>query len=384
VLKVLVDCSELNPTNPGGVRSYTLNITKALTQNPQAHVSILINQQSREIFQEIAKLTTSDSIYIIKNASLPLKAILAILERVGLASIYIHLKSMRVKRILSENATDIVYTPTTFLNYDYGRTPSVVTIHDIQEKDFPENFSRRIRKYRDFRNRITLKHASCIHVSSSFIEGTISRNYPSLYHQERFCVIPEGVEISRFKDHDCKKKRQIIFPARSWPHKNHVTLFKAMEGIASDAMPNVIVTGSVKDDFKEIFPNPPSGIVFKGVVSEQELTDLYKESFAVISCSLYESSSLPILEGIAAGCTGIASSIPAHLEMAEHLDLELFAPTNSDELTQLIRKLTEDFEGKLNNQGKNIQKILRYDWMNVGISLVTEFAKRMEVNADET
>jgi glycosyltransferase involved in cell wall biosynthesis len=197
-------------------------------------------------------------------------------------------------------------------------------------------------------------------------------------------VIPEGVEISRFRDQDFKKKRQIIFPARSWPHKNHVTLFKAMEGIASDAMPNVIVTGSVKDDFKEIFPNPPSGIVFKGVVSEQELTDLYKESFAVISCSLYESSSLPILEGVAAGCIGIASSIPAHLEMAEHLDLELFAPTDPNELAQLIRRLTQEFDEKTINLGKNCRKISRYDWMNVGFSLVTEFVKRMDSNANES
>jgi glycosyltransferase involved in cell wall biosynthesis len=383
VLKVLVDCSELNPANPGGVRSYTLNITKALARNPEAQVAILINEQSREIFQEIAKILPSSSIYIIKTASLPLKVTLAILERLGLASIYIDLKSMRLKNILDDNAADVVYTPTTFLNYSYGKTPSVVTIHDIQEKDFPENFSRRIRKYRDFRNRITLKYATSIHVSSSFIEGTISRNYPSLYHQERFCVIPEGVEISRFRDQDRKKIRQIIFPARSWPHKNHVTLFKAMNIIGGNDMPKIIVTGAVQEDFKTIFPNPPSRVVFKGVVSEQELTDLYKESFAVISCSLYESSSLPILEGIAAGCIGIASSIPAHLEMAEHLDLELFAPTDSDELAQLIRRLTQEFDQKTINLDKEFQKISRYDWMNVGINLVTEFARRMDINANE-
>ncbi|ASY22054.1 glycosyltransferase [Candidatus Planktophila versatilis] len=383
MLKVLVDCSELNPANPGGVRSYTLNVTKALAQNPKADVSVLINEQSREIFQEIAKLIPSESFYVIKNANFLLKVTLAILERLGLSNIHISLKSMRVRSVLNQNSTDIVYTPTTFLNYDYGRTPSVVTIHDIQEKDFPENFSRRIRKYRDFRNRITLKYASSIHVSSSFIESTISRSYPSLYHQELFCVIPEGVEISRYKDHDCKKKRQIIFPARSWPHKNHLTLFKAMKGVGVDDMPNIIVTGAAQQDFKKIFPNPSNRIVFKGVVSEQELTDLYKESFAVISCSLYESSSLPILEGIAAGCIGIASSIPAHLEMAEHLDLELFEPTDSDELSLLIRKLTKDFERELNNRGRNNQKILRYDWMNVGDSLVMEFAKRMDIKANE-
>ncbi len=384
MLKVLVDCSELNPANPGGVRSYTLNITKALAQNPEVQVSILINEQSREIFQEIANILPSGSIYTIKTASLPLKVTLAISERLRLGSIFISLKSRRLKNILADNIADVVYTPTTFLNYDFGKTPSIVTVHDIQEKDFPKNFSRRIRKYRDFRNRITLTYASGIHVSSRFIEGTISRNYPSLYHHESYCVIPEGVEISRFREQDRKKIRQIIFPARYWPHKNHAILFKAMNVIGDNDLPRIIVTGAVEEDFKTVSPNLLSRVVFKGVVSEQELTDLYKESFAVISCSLYESSSLPILEGLAAGCIGIASSIPAHLEMAEHLDLELFEPTDPNDLARLIRKLTEDFDGNTINTEKNIHKISRYDWKNIGISLVTEFEKRMDIKANES
>ncbi len=383
-VRVLVDCSELNAVNSGGVRSYTLNITKALAQNLQTHVSILINEESRELFQEIANLIPDDSLYVIKKANFPLKVTLGILERLELIRIYMYLKSMRVKRVLSEIAIDIVYTPTTFLNYDYGKTPSVVTIHDIQEKDFPQNFSCRIRKYRDFRNRITLKHASSVHVSSRFIEGTILKNYPALYHRERFCVVHEGVDISRFKDDGREKKRQIIFPARSWPHKNHVTLFKAIEGIGAGNMPDIIVTGATQEDFKKNLPGLPGSVIFKGVVSERELTDLYKESFAVISCSLYESSSLPILEGVAAGCIGIASSIPAHLEMAQHLDLALFAPTNSEELTQLIRNLTSEFDGNLNNPRRNSQKISRYDWVNVGDSLIREFLKRMDVKPIET
>ena len=382
-LRLLVDCSELNPVNSGGVRTYTLNIANALAQNSKTNISILINEESQEIFQEVANLIPSSSFYIIKNASFFLKATLGILERLGLARIYIYLKSKRIKRVLSKNEIDIVYTPTTFLNYDFGKTPSVVTIHDIQEKDFPKNFSRRIRKYRNFRNRITLKHSSSIHVSSSFIEATISKHYPDLYHKERFFVVPEGVEISRFQYDGREKKRQVIFPARAWPHKNHATLFKAFSGIGGGSMPNLFVTGATQEDFKRILPNPPSSIIFKGVVSEQELTDLYKESFAVISCSLYESSSLPILEGIAAGCIGIASSIPAHLEMAQQLDLELFAPTDSGELAQLIRKLTTDFERNLNNLDRNTEKIARYEWKNVAESLATEFLKRMDGKANE-
>lgn len=384
VLRVLVDCSELNPDNPGGVRSYTLNITKALAQNPDTCVSILINEQSKELFEEVVKLIPNGSLYIMRKASLPLKVTLGILERLKLARIYLLLKSRRVRRALQINAIDVVYTPSTFLNYDFGKTPSIVTIHDIQEKDYPENFSRRIRRYRDFRIRITLKHASNIHVSSSFIEGTISTHYPAFYQTKQFFVIPEGVEISRFSDQDCKKKRQIIFPARPWPHKNHVTLFKAMMIPSGDLMPNIIVTGAIQDDFKKIFPNPPCQIVFKGVVSEQELTNLYKESFAVLSCSLYESSSLPILEGIAAGCIGIASSIPAHLEMAQHLNLELFTPTNPHELSQLIQRLTKDFDSQLKYYPNSNGQILRYDWIEVGNSLVAEFLKRMGVNTNES
>ena len=378
-VRVLVDCSELNPVNSGGVRSYTLNVTKALAQNSQILVSILINEESQALFEEIAQLIPADSLYVVKKSSFPWRAILAILERFGLPRIHFYLKSMRVRSIIIQSAADIVYTPTTFLNYNYGKIPCVVTIHDIQEKDLPRNFSRRIRKYRDFRIRNTLKHSSSIHVSSSFVEGTISKNYSDQYQPEKFCVIPEGVEISRFRDYGVAKKRQIIFPARFWPHKNHVTLFKAIERISLEDRPVIVVTGAAQDNFKRVLPIPPGEIVFKGVVSEEELTELYKESFGVLSCSLYESSSLPILEGVAAGCIGIASSIPAHLEMAQQLELRLFAPTNSEELAQLILEVTRDFDENSLNSRSNAQKISKYDWANVGNNLVKEFLKRLGV-----
>jgi glycosyltransferase involved in cell wall biosynthesis len=377
-LRILVDCSELNPNNSGGVRSYTLNIVKALATNPQTRVLILINERSKDLFQEIISTLPSESVYTIKKPHFTLKVILGVLEALSLRHIYIHLKSLQVRKILRDTTFDLVYTPTTYLNYDYGKTISIVTIHDIQEKDFPTNFSRRIRRYRDFRIRITLERTSSIHVSSSFIKSTVLRHYPDLYSEDLICVIPEGVEIARFQEDGREKKRQIIFPARSWPHKNHATLFKAIENSDTEGIPKIIITGATKEDFKKFLPISSKGLEFKGIVSESELTELYKESFAVISCSLYESSSLPILEGIAAGCIAIASAIPAHIEMAQHLDIELFEPTDSGELINLIRILTGSFGANLNSPRRNTKRISHFDWVNVGNGLVDEFLKRLE------
>jgi hypothetical protein len=65
--------------------------------------------------------------------------------------------------------------------------------------------------------------------------------------------------------------------------------------------------------------------------------------------------------------------------MAQQLELRLFAPTNSEELAQLIQEVTRDFDENSLNSRSNAQKISKYDWANVGNNLVKEFLKRLGV-----
>lgn len=382
-IKVLIDCAELNPLNAGGVRSYSTNICKALAQNQDVEVTLLINEASTELFMEVSSLLPSGSVITISDRGKILKLVLAIFQNLRMYKSYLLIKSAVVKPYISGKTFDIAYAPTTYLNSHFGNIPIVVTLHDIQEKDMPDNFSWKERKYRDFRTRITLNQSNSVHVSSKFIQESIFRNYPDLYNSEKFCVIPEGVELKRFRGNSKSKKRQIIFPARPWLHKNHRVLFEAIEKIKNILPPMIVLTGANRGDFDAKISIDANLIEFKGLVSEEELTELYLESFGVLTCSQYESSSLPILEGIAAGCLAIASSIPAHSEMAQALDLSLFDPGHPSQLADAIVKATKHFDAGQINNSRNKNEIEKFDWERIGAALIIQFKKNLEEKTND-
>ena len=78
---------------------------------------------------------------------------------------------------------------------------------------------------------------------------------------------------------------------------------------------------------------------------------------------MYESSSLPILEGSVLGCIPIASDIPSHREMSERLDIKLFKLRNPQDL---YRVLMETFK-KINSndfstQDFNSKAVMELSW----------------------
>ena len=83
---------------------------------------------------------------------------------------------------------------------------------------------------------------------------------------------------------------------------------------------------------------------FLGEISSSDLLSEYSRSNLVISCSKYESSSLPILEGIAIGRPVIASDIEAHVEMAKHLPIDIFKQDDPLDLSKAIVRQIEGFK----------------------------------------
>ena len=363
--KILVDCSELNSKNQGGVRSYSINMVNAIMEHQHLMVNLLLNKESKEIFAEVIAALPAEQVFFIPASGPLRRKFLHVLMILNLKKTYVFFKYLSIKSVLSYNKFDVCYTPTTYLNFKLPNTAMVVTLHDIQEKDLPSNFSFQERKYRDFRVKVTLENSSKIHVSSLFVKESLIRHYPTIFNASTCFVVPEGVELNNFKIRTLPKKRQILFPARPWPHKNHKVLFRSLELLKYKNPPKFVLTGSGPEDLGHHVSSSEENILIKGMVSDQELADLYAESFAVLSCSLYESSSLPILEGLASGCVAIASSIEAHEEMGKHLPLHLFQPDDPDALARIILHMTALFDRGLLDASNNAEVLQSFRWERI-------------------
>lgn len=263
----------------------------------------------------------------------------------------------------------MVYTPTTYANFPL-KVHSLVSLHDIQEKTFPEFFSKKVLSFRHVSVSNTLEIGSSIQVSSDFVREEITRFYRSSSEFTNFVKIEEGVQLENRSNTDEKiriqdRELRMVLPANFWKHKNQKVLIDALSDLNIPF--EVVFTGQLftigtelQNDLRKISEEK---FIFKGFIPTSDLLEIYQKSDIVISTSLYESSSLPILEGIAQGCFPIASRIPAHTEMAKSFNMFLFDPKEPQSLkAEVLRFHSLSSQEKDTLRKENLISIVDFDW----------------------
>ena len=147
-----------------------------------------------------------------------------------------------------------------------------------------------------------------------------------------------------------------------------------MSKLATDTPFEIWFTGlenEISINLKKNYTNPSNVTIrYLGFLSKSELRQSYQLATVVLSTSLYESSSLPLLEGISTGCVPIASNIPAHVEMSKLLNIKLYESNSSSSLAECIDEViflhnSCDLPGIV--EGNNI-KIKDFDWGKIAMN----------------
>lgn len=110
-----------------------------------------------------------------------------------------------------------------------------------------------------------------------------------------------------------------LYPANFWPHKNHISLVKAL-ALLTEKNPELrlVFTGSGKNqDHVQLWAEKlgvRDRIDFRGQISDAELKELYDGAAALTYASLSGPENLPPLEAMARGCPVINSDFPGARE----------------------------------------------------------------------
>lgn len=140
----------------------------------------------------------------------------------------------------------------------------------------------------------------------------------------------------------------VFYPAQFWPHKNHVTLLKALAMLRDQGGPGckLVLVGSnwgrnreyVLDRAREL--GVYDDVVSLGFVAQAELVGLYRHAAALVYPSLFGPENLPPLEAFALGCPVIAAEVPGAREqlgdaalLGNGLDPRFFADAIASVLT---------------------------------------------------
>jgi glycosyltransferase involved in cell wall biosynthesis len=194
-------------------------------------------------------------------------------------------------------SADVVHYPVT-VPLPRTRRPRVVTLHDLQHRDLPQMVGGSRRVFRRVAYDRAAQRADRVIVISEWVRGRAIELLG--LDPDRVHAIPLGVDLDRFSPPLPGTQREpfLLYPARTWPHKNHARLLEAF-GLVRRERPELRLVLTGGGDPPTALPE---GVEHRGPVPNAALADLYRSAAALVFPSLHEGFGLPPLEAMASGC----------------------------------------------------------------------------------
>jgi glycosyltransferase involved in cell wall biosynthesis len=238
----------------------------------------------------------------------------------------------RIRKRLDQ--ADAVHYPLT-IPLPETRRPYAVTLQDVLHHDRPELFPRLERVYRQVAYDRAVRRARRVIVPTAFTRDRIVELLG--LDAARIRVIPLGIDHERFSPGTGDREPFLVYPARPWAHKNHARLLEAFALVRRERPElGLVLTGGGHGQ------GPPApGISVRGLVSPEELAELYRTAAALVFPSLYEGFGWPPLEAMASGCP-VACSDAGSLPEVTGDAARLFDPTSAEEIAAAVLEVVGD------------------------------------------
>jgi glycosyltransferase involved in cell wall biosynthesis len=260
----------------------------------------------------------------------------------------------------------------------YARTtiPCVFNPHDLQHRHYPQYFdgpeiARRERLYRT-----ACREAQAVAVASQWVKTDIVRQYA--IDPKRIQVIPwapptamhdapsDGAvaEVRRKLDLD---EQFALYPAMTWPHKNHRRLLEAMAVLRDRGVElNLVCTGALHQAWPGIREQLSAlrledRVRFVGMLPAAELRAVYRLASFVVVPTLFEASSLPVFESWEAGAAVTCSTVTSLPEQAGDAAL-LFDPTKVDAIADAVGRMAADPALREDLRRRGARRLAYFSW----------------------
>jgi glycosyltransferase involved in cell wall biosynthesis len=250
-------------------------------------------------------------------------------------------------------SADVIHFPFTVpLPRPVGK-PFVQSLLDVQHLDMPQLFGRAELAYRRRFYEGAAARADRVITISEFARRRMIELLGLA--PERVTVAHLGVDAEQFEPNPGARDEFVLYPARGWAHKNHTRLIEAMRLVRAERPDmRLVLTGGALDGLGEL----PDWVDRRGLVSTDELRELYRRAAVMAFPSLYEGFGLPPLEAMASGCPVAASDSGAIPEVCGDAAV-LFDATQPDSIAagilEALRRAPELYRA-------GIEQARRFDW----------------------
>jgi glycosyltransferase involved in cell wall biosynthesis len=275
----------------------------------------------------------------------------------------------------ASQGVDIVHFP----NQVYARTelPCIFNPHDLQHEHYPEYFSESELAQRRFLYRTACREAAAVEVPSHFVREDLIDQYD--VDPSKVYVVERGPPVELYEPPTDEILRSVrrqfdlpdafaLYPARTWPHKNHGRLLEAIAELRDsyDEQLTLICTGGETDHLSDIKRNVEildlnDQVGFLGFVEPTTLRALYRLSEFVVFPSKFEGGGFPLLEAWAEGTPVACSNVTSLSEKAGDAAY-LFDPDDVGAITDALLALHTDPQRRQTLVKHGSSRVKEYSW----------------------
>jgi len=271
---------------------------------------------------------------------------------------------------------DIVHFPTQW--FMLCNRPSIYNPHDLQHLVYPQYITQGELTWRE-----TLYPAGCrfshtVVVGTQWIKEDVVRQYGTA--PDKIQVIPWAPPTQLYKEPGPEHLSVVrgrygidrpfaIFPAVTWPHKNHIRLLEALAYLRDERglVVPLVCTGSRLDShwpriearIRELKLEPQ--VKFLGFVPEEDLRALYRLSQLLVMPTLYEADSCPIFEAWHEGVPVASSNVTALPVQVQDAGI-LFDPKDVKAMAEAVARLATDEALRDDLRRRGLRRVQDFDW----------------------
>ncbi len=217
---------------------------------------------------------------------------------------------------------DVLFIPASALPLVHPKK-SVVTIHDIAWKFYPETFTPFMRWFLEWSTKFAVTKASRIIAVSQATKQDLVEQYNIA--EERVVVVHHGYEAPQDQFNNLTSKqpnKYILFLSTLQPRKNLgrlIDAFAALKANLPELPHKLVVVGKPGWQFESILQKLEEHkdiVEYKNYVPDNERLALLKNADLLVQPALYEGFGMQILEAFAAGVPVACSNVSSLPEVA--------------------------------------------------------------------
>jgi glycosyltransferase involved in cell wall biosynthesis len=255
--------------------------------------------------------------------------------------------------------------------------PSIYHPHDLQHVHLPQFFTPAQRRWRALWYGALSRQATMVAVASSWTKADVEKHLDLV--PDKVVVVPLAPPIIEYPEPDRIAVQEatqrlrlppefILYPAQTWPHKNHIALLDALHLVSNDRGLKIplVLTGQLNEFYPTIAEHAKElgltdQIVAAGFVSPKDLRAIYKAARAVVIPSRFEAASAPLWEAFRLGVPAACSNVTSLPEQAGDAAL-IFDPDRPDQIAAAIQELWQNTELRERLIRRGLERVEPFTW----------------------